>query len=118
MLHIDAFRRRRLEAFAAVVLCCLWTASAGRATVAEEESLRPEELAQVFPDADAVGAFEGSPPAAPVFRKGALAGYLFSTHSVIGSAGYSGKPLDILAGVDLDARITARCCVVTTNRSW
>jgi NosR/NirI family transcriptional regulator, nitrous oxide reductase regulator len=104
--HIDAFRRRRLEAFAALVICCLWTASAGRAPAAEEGSIRPEELAQVFPDADTVGAFEGSPPAAPVFRKGALTGYLFSTHSVIGSAGYSGKPLDILAGVDLDARIT------------
>jgi NosR/NirI family transcriptional regulator, nitrous oxide reductase regulator len=106
MSHIDAFRRRRLEAFAALVICCLWTASAGRATAAGDGGLRPEELAQVFPDADAVGAFEGSPSAAPVFRKGALAGYLFSTHSVIGSTGYSGKPLDVLAGVDLDARIT------------
>ncbi|MFO1113724.1 MAG: hypothetical protein U1E35_07680 [Rhodospirillales bacterium] len=50
--------------------------------------------------------FTGSPPAAPVFRNGALAGYLFSTYAVTGSAGYSGKPLDVLAGIDLDARIT------------
>jgi transcriptional regulator of nitric oxide reductase len=42
----------------------------------------------------------------PVFKNGALAGYLFSTFAVIGSAGYAGKPLDILAGINLDARIT------------
>ena len=68
----------------------------------------------MFPDADAVGAFDGSRPAAPVFENGVLAGYLFSTHSVIGSAGDSGKPLDILVGIDLDARITG----ALLNRSW
>lgn len=65
-----------------------------------------EILARAFPGADAFGAFEGQPPAAPAFRQGRVAGYVFSTESVAGSVGFSGKPLDVLAGLGLDGRIT------------
>ena len=96
-------------ALAAIILCCRAPAlpcPLAAAAAAEEQAPGAGELAQVFPGADGVGMFTGSPPAAPVFRNGALAGYLFSTYAVTGSAGYSGKPLDVLAGIDLDARIT------------
>jgi transcriptional regulator of nitric oxide reductase len=104
--HVSHIRRRWAGLFAILVLCCSWSASPDHPAAGEEASLRPEELAQVFPNADGVGAFDGSPPAAPVLENGALEGYLFSTFAVIGSTGYSGKPLDVLAGIDLDARIT------------
>jgi len=68
--------------------------------------LDPGRLAEVFPQATAFGAMEGDPPAAPVYRDGSLAGYVFSTRQVVASAGFSGKPLDILTGIDLDGRIT------------
>lgn len=61
---------------------------------------------EVFPGAEGVGAFAGEPPAAPVMVAGRLAGYLVSTRSVIDSVGYSGRPFDIVLGLDLDARIT------------
>lgn len=96
--------RRLGLALAAIGLCCL--ALSRPSAAAEEPGPGPGELAQVFPGADSAGGFSGSPPAAPVFRNGALAGYLFSTFAVAGSAGYSGKPLDVLAGIDLDAQIT------------
>lgn len=77
------------------------------ATAAESPAWLPRErLASLFPGADTAGSFEGNPPAAPVRRAGAVVGYLFSTKAVIGSTGYSGKPLDILVGLDLDGRIT------------
>ncbi len=68
-------------------------------------ALSPAELAAVFPGADGSGSVEGSPPAAPVFRGGTLAGYVFSSRAVVASTGYSGKPIDILIGLDLAGRI-------------
>ncbi len=61
---------------------------------------------EVFPDASRFGPMTGSPPAAEAFTGDALAGYVFSTQMVVASAGYSGKPFDILAGIDLEGRIT------------
>lgn len=65
-----------------------------------------EELAIVFPSADGVGRFDGTPPAAPVYRGSDIAGFVFSTEATVGSVGYSGKPIDILVGVNTDGVIT------------
>lgn len=64
------------------------------------------ELAKVFPAADTAGPMEGTPPAAAAYRDGDFIGYVFSTAATVGSVGYSGKPLDVLVGVDRNARIT------------
>jgi transcriptional regulator of nitric oxide reductase len=48
----------------------------------------------------------GTPPAAEVMLNGELIGYVFSTHAVTGSIGFSGKPLDIRVGLRLDGRIS------------
>ncbi len=63
-------------------------------------------FAQVFPGATGFGLMAGTPPAAAAYKEGVVAGYVFSTARVVESAGYSGKPLDILAGLNLDGRIT------------
>jgi len=65
-----------------------------------------EALRAVFPDAGRVGVFEREPPAAAAYRDGEVAGYVFRTRAVVQSRGYSGKPLDVLAGVDTQGRIT------------
>jgi len=60
-----------------------------------------------------VGKAEGQPPAALIRAEdGRLLGYAFSTRSVSGSVGYSGRPLDIVAavtpeGIIAGARIVA-----------
>ena len=64
------------------------------------------DFARVFPEADRFGPMEGEPPAAPAYRSGRLAGYVFFSRSVVGSTGYSGKPLDLAIGLGLDGRIT------------
>jgi len=69
-------------------------------------ALEVHPLAKIFPDADHAGVMDGSPPAASVFRDNKLIGYVFLTSDVISSAGYSGKPVKILAGVDLSGHIT------------
>jgi NosR/NirI family nitrous oxide reductase transcriptional regulator len=65
-----------------------------------------EQLAQVMPGATRVGAAAGDPAAAAAYRDDELIGYVLHTREVVQSVGYSGKPLDILIGLDLEARIT------------
>ena len=66
----------------------------------------PDWLPLVLPEGETIGAFTGTPKAAVVSDKGKTVGYVFSTQEVIGSTGYAGKPIDILVGLDLEARIT------------
>jgi len=81
---------------------------AANAVSAEEtmSQFAATRLATLFPGAGKIGRSAGQPPAAPVYRTGTLAGYVFSTLAVSGSKGYSGKPIDIVVGLDLSGRIT------------
>jgi len=76
-----------------------------------EKALAGVEIFQIFPGGDHSGSVDGSPPAAPVFTDNKLVGYAFLTSDVVRSAGYSGKPVKILAGLDLDGRITGAVVV-------
>ncbi len=60
----------------------------------------------VYPASERVGAFEGTPPAAPAFVQGHQAGYVLSTAEVIGSTGYGGEIIDVLVGVTNEGKIT------------
>ena len=59
-----------------------------------------------MPEATRVEDLQGEPATAPAYRDDELVGYVFHTREVVQSVGYSGKPLDVLLGLDLDARIT------------
>lgn len=92
--------------FAALVLLFAALPPGTPAAAADAAGATAAELAKVFPAADRAGPMEGSPPAAAAYRDGDFIGYVFSTAATVGSVGYSGKPLDVLVGVDRDARIT------------
>lgn len=87
-------------AAAIVALAC------GTAPAADPQVPSAAVLADAFPGAGRVEAFTGQPPAAPVYRDGQLAGYVFSTVSTVGSVGYSGRPIDILVGIDTRGVVT------------
>jgi len=76
-----------------------------------ERFLTPENLAKVFPGADQVGNVVEQPPSAPVFKADHLVGYVYLTSDVVNSAGYSGKPVKILAAFDLAGRVTGALVV-------
>jgi len=59
-----------------------------------------------FPTATRFGQFTGKPPAAPVYHGKKLIGYLFRTKMVAPIPAYSGKPIDVLVGIDAKGRIT------------
>ncbi len=85
------------------------------AALAEARSISREDLARIFPGADAAGPFEGQPEAAEIRRDGRIVGYAVSTYDVVGSTGYSGKPLDVLVGIDLQGIITGALLVRQTE---
>ncbi len=55
---------------------------------------------QIVPGADRLGPIDGDPPAAPAYKGGQLLGYVFLTTDVVSTNGYSGKPIDIVIGID------------------
>src|SRR5215468_6735427 len=72
-----------------------------------QERLTPEVMAVVFPaGAERLGPEEGSPPAIAVYQGDKVAAYVFSTLDIVAATGYSTTPFDVIAGVDLDGRIT------------
>jgi len=87
------------------VLLTTAVAVAHLAPAAAQERDLAASVGRVFPGADHVGRYGGKPPSAPVYDGGALKGYLFSTYDVVRSVGYSGQPLDVIAGIDLQGRI-------------
>ncbi len=80
-------------------------APVGAAHGADTASRFPQAHA-IFPGADRFGAFEGAPPAAPVYRGEQLQGYLFLTNDVVQIPAYSGLPINTLVGLNLAGRIT------------
>ena len=90
---------------AALCLGLLLAILAGEPAAARDRPA-PEALRAVFPQAERIGPFEGSPPAAKAHADGEVIGYVFRSHAVVQSLGYSGKPLDVLAGVSKDGTIT------------
>ncbi|NOZ11855.1 MAG: 4Fe-4S binding protein [Gammaproteobacteria bacterium] len=64
------------------------------------------EIREFFPGASRVGDMDGEPSAAPVYNQGQLLGYVFATSEIVAIPAYSGKPINVLVGLDLDGRIT------------
>ncbi|GHD52636.1 FMN-binding protein [Thalassobaculum fulvum] len=54
----------------------------------------------LVPGAERFGEPEGAPPLAPALSGGKVVGYAYLTSDVVGTAGYSGKPIHTLVGLD------------------
>jgi len=58
-----------------------------------------------FPEAEAIGDMDGDPPAAVVTGGGKTLGYVFRTRPIAPLPAYSGKPMDMLVGMDGEGQI-------------
>ncbi|MDS1136400.1 4Fe-4S binding protein [Nitratireductor indicus] len=95
--------------FAASLLALLVLAGFPAKTRAEPLLDRYLELAQpseLVPGADSYGPVRGDLPVAPALKDGKPVGWVFLTSDFVPTAGYSGKPIHILAGVSDEAVIT------------
>lgn len=59
----------------------------------------------LFPAADRFGEVEGDPPAAPVYAGDRLLGYAFLTGNIVRIPAYSGRPVNVLVGIDAAGHI-------------
>lgn len=58
-----------------------------------------------FPTADRFGEISDEPPAAPVYKDEELLGYAFVTDDIVKIPAYSGKPVNLLMGIDRQGKI-------------
>ena len=71
------------------------------------DRLTPDVMAAVFPHAGRLELIEGKgAPVVAVHDGDAVVGYIFSTLDVVDAPGYAGSPFDVIAGVDLNGKIT------------
>lgn len=93
---------------AALTICGAITLRApaiAQATSHLQGYLKQLELPEVFPGADRMGPIEGDPPAAAAYKGDQLLGYVYLNSDVVNSTGYSGKPINIVIGIDLGGTI-------------
>jgi NosR/NirI family nitrous oxide reductase transcriptional regulator len=66
-----------------------------------QDYLPQAAAADFFPDGTRIGPPQGDPPIAPVYDAGGrLLGHLYLNSDFTNSTGYSGKPIDVLVGID------------------
>ena len=95
--------RDRLNLNVWLCACLLCLASISQAAVAASVDALAQ---QYFPQATLIGEFEGEPLAAPVYRDEVLLGYLMRTTDIAPIPAYSGEPITLLVGLDLEGQIT------------
>ncbi len=59
----------------------------------------------IVPGADRFGPPQGEPPIAPVYKGDTLGGYAYLTSDFVNTVGYSGKPIHVVVGLDLEGTI-------------
>lgn len=80
-------------------LCVLL--SAGTASAADLKSfLSKVAPADFFPEADRFGSPQGEPPIIPAYRGDQLQGFVYLNSDFANAVGYSGKPIQVLVGID------------------
>lgn len=89
-----------------LVLLCL-CALAPMAQADSLESFLPEiDPASLAPGADGFGAVRSDVPVAPVLAGAETVAWAFLTSDLVGTTGYSGKPIHVVAAIDSDAVLT------------
>ncbi|MCO5095963.1 MAG: NosR/NirI family protein [Rhodocyclaceae bacterium] len=81
----------------------LWCV-ASLAPAADFPSVYPQART-IFPEAEAYGGFEGTPPSVAVYKGRKVIGYLFLTEDVLRIPAYSGKHINTMVGIDPNGRI-------------
>jgi NosR/NirI family nitrous oxide reductase transcriptional regulator len=66
----------------------------------------PNSWQDIFPHATSIGNKESSPPVWPVYQVGDnIIGYLFHSKDVVALPAFSGEPVDMLIGIDLEGKL-------------
>ena len=63
-------------------------------------------LQEIMPGAERLDPESGPPPSAAAYRGDELLGYVYLNSTAVNATGYSGKPIHIVVGMDLNGIIT------------
>ncbi len=101
---------RQSVALTLAVAAAIWIFAFASSAIAQTATRLPQfldkiQLTEIFPGAERLGPVEGTPPAAAAYRGTETAGYVYLDSDVVSSNGYSGKPIDIVIGIDLGGKI-------------
>ena len=92
---------RVLAALALLMICGADASAAGWL----REYLTKVQPSQVFAGADRLGEPQGDTPLAPAYAGDRLLGHVYLNSDVTNAVGYSGKPIHILVGIDLQGTV-------------
>lgn len=97
-----------LRALSVVLLACVGWLAAGAPVAAAnlDRYVGQVSAADLVPGADRLGDLQGDPPVAPAYAGDTVVGYVFLNSDFTNATGYSGRPIDILGGVDVDGVIS------------
>ncbi len=90
----------------ALLVCVTWFGARADDGDLLLKFLKTVPAAELHPDADRYGALKNGLPVVPLLKRGETVGWAFLTSDFVSTTGYSGKPIHIVAGVDLDAKIS------------
>jgi NosR/NirI family nitrous oxide reductase transcriptional regulator len=65
-----------------------------------QEFLPKAQPSELFKDADRFGPLQGTPPIAPAYKGEQLLGFVYLNSDFANSVGYSGKPIQLLVGIE------------------
>jgi len=96
---------RILTAFAGL-FWLLFSAQAALAAGRLQDFLLQAKPAEFFANADRFGAPQGEPAIVPAYRGETLLGYVYLNSDFTNATGYSGKPINLLVGIDPTGVVT------------
>ncbi len=88
-----------------VVLLAATSAGAQSGAASLSQFLAGLSAADVVPGAERFGPVQADPAVAPAYRGQTLVGYAFLNSQQVDATGYSGKPIHIVVGLDLEGTI-------------
>jgi NosR/NirI family nitrous oxide reductase transcriptional regulator len=106
-VSIDALPLLRAAQAALILLAALYLLGAGQALAAGrvQDYLPKAQPGDFFQGADRFGPAQGDPPLIPTYQGDRLLGYVYLNSDVTSAVGYSGKPIQILVGIDSQGTI-------------
>lgn len=95
----------RLIRMLCILICGLFIIHAPAHAAQLDKYLPALKVQDVFQEATRIGTPQGEPPIAPVFKDQDLLGYVYLNSDFTSSVGYSGKPIHIIVGIDVNGII-------------
>lgn len=106
MLKLKKYEHRLKKTF--LIALAIWFVSlqAVYAAPLVTKFLDKIDVTILVPGADSLGELQSDLPVVPALKDGDIVGYVFLTSDFVTTTGYSGKPIHVVMGVDIDAKVT------------